>query len=198
MRDSSADTRDHARDNRMAVKRKSSTRKGTPLSSDNPRGRRRSRQHSRAHRRHRRTIHALINDRARFAQWWLSNRRAARRWISTARNAKRRCCAGLLSAIRAVARRGNSAAVSRDHVGLPGPTGAAQGGVPRARGHVHAGRGAEAFRVLRALAPLPAIDEVFHEWRRRGDFGVVPIGTRARARQSHARHVPLLLAQDLR
>ena len=78
---------------------------------------------------------------------------------------------------RTAARRGGAAPVPRDHVGVPRAAGAAEGRVPRARGHLHADRGAHALRPFgaRAAAGLHRRGVPRGRGRRRADFGVVPI-----------------------
>ena len=130
----------------------------TPRRNEERRRRRRrrgDRLDPRAHRRRRsRSIHAL-HQRARAL-------RAAGRHLQARRGPHRRLLpagarsAGAAHGARAqqgpAARRGDPAAVPRDHVGLPGAAGAAEGRLPRARGHVHAAGGAQALRSLGARA----------------------------------------------
>ena len=99
-------------------------------------------------------IHALLNERARFAQLVGISKSASGKAVDFYRPEREAevLRKALAAQSRAAARRGNRAAVPRDHVRLPRPAGAAQGGVPRPGGHVHPGRRAQAFRLLGARA----------------------------------------------
>ena len=150
-----------------------------------------------------RSIHELINERARLAQ-------AGRHLQARGRPHGRFLPAGARSAGAAhgaasategsAARRGNAAAVPRDHVGLPRAGGAAEGGLPRPRGHLHAGGRAQALRPLGACAGA-AVDRRSvpgggggHRGFRRGAGREFHRGHG----QPHARHVPDSPLQDLR
>ena len=139
-------------------------------------------------------IHALLNERARFAQLVGISKSASRQgggFLSPGTRG-RGAAHGAQAQSGTAARRGNRALVPRNHVGLPGAAGAAEGGLPGSGGHVHPGRRAQAFRLLGAGAAAA------------GDRRGIPRSRRRHRRlrrrahrelqrghgQSHAGHVP--------
>ena len=100
------------------------------------------------------------------------------------------------------ARRGGAAAVPRDHVGVPGAAGAAQGGVPRARRAPSRRPRCSSISVTRCgRCRCRSVDEVFHEVEAgNADFGVVrdrELDAKARSTNTLDRFLDLA-AEDLR
>ena len=139
----------------MAAGKQEHSRKGSRrAAAHRPRDAGARRRSARASTRSTRSIHELINERARLAQQvGISKHATATRSTSTGPEREAQVLRAALERNQGPLRDEEiAAAVPRDHVGLPRAAGAAEGRLPRARGHLHPGRGAQALRPLGARA----------------------------------------------